>query len=191
MEWDVCHIFTPDLYIKTTLYVHTVTSHCVSCKHVTRTIARTVWVLFCTCVITDSILVDLYPSFGRHSHTWMHTLMHMYTQPHTHAHATHKYTCTFTNTMPHTHTHMHTYHHVHAGWSQFSLYCKPEWSWQDCGDAPSGWGYSRPADQGGKSCSSVNCSVMYIQLQRKHTGQYCLCYLDRDINLKLGVLSSF
>ena len=29
------HTFTPELYIKTTLYVHTVTSHCVSCKHVT------------------------------------------------------------------------------------------------------------------------------------------------------------
>ena len=105
MECDVCHIFTPDLYIKTTLCVHTVTSHCVSCKHVTRTIARTVWVLFCTCVITDSIIVDFYPPFRRHSHTWMHTLMHMYTQPHTHARATHKYPCTFTNTTPHTHMH--------------------------------------------------------------------------------------
>ena len=27
------HIFTPELCIKATLYVHTVTSHCVSCKH--------------------------------------------------------------------------------------------------------------------------------------------------------------
>ena len=65
----MCHIFTPDPYIKTTLYVHTVTSHSVSCKHVTgkkSAIARTVSVLFCTCVITDSILVDLYPPFGRH-----------------------------------------------------------------------------------------------------------------------------
>ena len=34
MEWDVRHIFTPELYIKTMLYVHTVTSHCVSCEHV-------------------------------------------------------------------------------------------------------------------------------------------------------------
>ena len=45
MECDVCHIFTPDLYSKTTLYVHTVTSHCVSCKHVTgkkSAIAKTV-----------------------------------------------------------------------------------------------------------------------------------------------------
>ena len=106
MKWDVRYTFSPELYIKTTCYVNTVTSHCVSCKHVTRTIARTVWVLFCTCVITDSILVDLYPPFRRHSHTWMHTLMHMYTQPHTHARATHKYPCTFTNTTPHTHTHI-------------------------------------------------------------------------------------
>ena len=39
--------------------------------------------MFCTCVITDSTLVDLYPPFGRHLHTWIYTLMNMYTQPHT------------------------------------------------------------------------------------------------------------
>ena len=34
-------------------------------------------------------------------------------------------------------------------------------------------------------------NAVTIQLQRKHIGHYCLCYLDRDINLNLGVLSSF
>ena len=57
-------------------------------------------------LITDSILVDLYPPFWRHWHTWMHTLMHMYTQPHTHALATQKYACTFTHKTPHTHNTM-------------------------------------------------------------------------------------
>ena len=33
MEGEVHHIFTPELYIKTTLYVHTVTSHCVRCTN--------------------------------------------------------------------------------------------------------------------------------------------------------------
>ena len=119
--------------IKATLYVHTVTSHCVSCKHVTRTIARTVWVLFCTRVITDSILVDLYPPLERHWHTWMHTPMHMHTTTHactcntqicmyiyahntTHAHA-HTTPCAcrrHSHTWTHTLMHMYTQPHMHA-----------------------------------------------------------------------------
>ena len=113
MELDVRHIFTPELCIKTTLYVHTVTSHCVSNAHV-HTTTHT-----CTC----------------------NTQICMYIYAHDTAHA-----------------HMHTQHHVHAGWSRSSPWCKPGGSWQDCGDAPSGWGYSRPAEQG-VICSSVTCVV--------------------------------
>jgi len=129
-------------------------------------IAKTVWVLFCACVITDSTLVDLYPPFGRHLHTWMHTLMYMYTQPHKHAHATQKYGGTFTDTTPH--THMHAQHHVHTGWILSSPRCKPGRSWQDCGHTPSGWGYSRPAEQGRKLffChKTVNCCLHALENQ--------------------------
>ena len=66
----------------------------------------------------------------------------------------------------------HTQHHVHAEWRQSSLYCKPEGSWQDCGDAASGWGYSRPADQGGKLLfvllSLVLCHAQYSLYTKHH-----------------------
>ena len=55
---------------------------------------------------SDSILVDLYPPFRRHSHTWMHTLMHMYT-PHTHAHA--KQICMYIYAHDTAHAHAHTH----------------------------------------------------------------------------------
>ena len=88
-----------------------------------------------------------------------HTNAHVHTT--THACTCNTQICMYIYVHNTTHTHMHTQHHVHAGWNQFSLYCKPRGSWQGCGEAPSGWGYSRPAEEGGKLCSSVNCSVMY------------------------------
>ena len=75
-----------------------------------------------------------------------------------HTHPCNTQTCTFTHNH---HAHIHTLHDVHVGWILSSVCCKPRGSWQGCGEAPSGWGYSRPAEQGGKLCSSVNCSVMY------------------------------
>ena len=134
MKWDLCHIFTPELHIKTTLYVHTVTSHCVICRYIIEeksAIVKTVWVLFCICVITDSILVDLYPPFRRHWHTWKHTLM-LIAHNHTPMHMQH----TNMHGTVHSHTQHHTHHHVHAGWRLSSPFCKPGGAWQDSGDSP-------------------------------------------------------
>ena len=58
--------------------------------------------LFFTCVIADSILVDLYPPFRRYLYTFTHTTphtMHMqHTNVHTHLQTPHTHTCTH-NTM--------------------------------------------------------------------------------------------
>ena len=83
-----------------------------------------------------------------------------------HLHTPMQYTNMYIHTQPCT---THTHHHVHAGWILSSVCCEPERSLQGCGEAPSGWGYSRPAEQGGKSCSSVNCSVMYSTLSTPHS----------------------
>ena len=73
----------------------------------------------------------------------------------------------------HTHTHMHKQHHVHAGWILSSLYFKPGGAWQDSGDVPSGWGYSRPAEQGGKLLfallSLMLCHSHYSLYTKYHT----------------------
>ena len=96
--------------------------------------------------------------------TQMLTQLYLYTQPYIHT------THTTNHTQP---PRTHTLHDVHIEWILSSLYCKPGGSLQGCGEAPSGWGYSRPAEQGGKLCSSVNCSVMYSNaLYTKYSTQY-------------------
>ena len=71
------------------------------------------------------------------------------------------------------HTHMHTQHHVHTGWRLPSIFCKPEGSLQDCGDATSGWGYSRPGGQGGRLLLFVHLSLVlchtHYSLYTKYT----------------------
>ena len=97
---EMCGIFSLlyELYIKSKLHVHSVISHCVSCKHVIRkkinnyqsSMSVVLPLVWYTCRFVSP--------FRRH------TLIHMYTQPHTHAHATnicmyihtHNITCTHT-----------------------------------------------------------------------------------------------
>ena len=80
----------------------------------------------------------------------MHTQLPPYATSHTCM-----YIHTYTHTHTHTHTQTHLHHHAHAGWILSSVWCEPEGAWQGCGDAPSGWGYSRPAEQGGKLFMSL------------------------------------
>ena len=141
----MCGIFSLlyELYIKSKLHVHSVISHCVSCKHVIRK-------KFNNCQSSMSVVLPLVWYTCRFVSPFRrHTLIHMYTQPHTHAHGTHKYMHVI-----HTHnitcTHVHTQHHVNAGWILSSLFCKPGGAWQDSGNSPSGWGYGRPTGQGWK-----------------------------------------
>ena len=135
--------------MKSASYAHTVTSHCVSYKHVTgkkmSDCQNCMSVVLCLCDYTCKIVSTILKAL---------TLMNAHTNTHVH---TTSHPCTFTHT---SHTHVHTRHHVHAGWIQSSLYCKPAGSRQDCGDAPSGWGYSRPAEQGGRLFFCHLCRAM-------------------------------
>ena len=141
-----------------------------------------------------SILVDLYPPYRIKALTHMnaHTNAHVHTTTHMHMQHTnmHVHLCT----QHHTRTTM----HVHAGWIQSSVCCKPEESWHDCGDAPSGWGYSGPARQGARllfvhlavTCV-VPCALFIVHLvphnsQRntyecQKTGNCCCCALKNQI----------
>ena len=67
--------------------------------------------------------------------------------------------------LPHTHTH----HHVHTGWIISSYCCKPGGASQNCRETPSGWGNSRPAEQGGKLLLVVHLSLVVFHVQ------YSLC----------------
>ena len=87
-----------------------------------------------------------------------------------------------TNALVHMHNHTpctcNTQHHVPTGWILSSLFCKPAGSWQDCGDAASGWGYSRPAEQGGKVLFvllSLGCAMRIIHCTlstTQHSGKW-------------------
>ena len=101
----------------------------------TLSLFETVWkcsIAFVWLLIHVRTLVNLYPPFWStmaHSNAHTHTTIH-------NLHVTHKYACIFMHTTPHT------------GWILSSPYCKHNGSWQYCGDSPSGWDYSRPAEQG-------------------------------------------
>ena len=105
-----------------------------------------------------------------------------------------------------THTHMCTQHHMHTGWTLSSPHCKPEWSWQDCGDPPSGWGYSRPAGQGWKFFICHLCFAMCIiqctlsttqhsgecEHQKTYPTDNCYWYaLENQIHLCIASMSTF
>ena len=108
-------------------------------------------------------VIDIYTC--RFVSTVRKALTHMNAHINAHVHTT-THTCTCNTQICMyiyaTHTHMHTQHHVQTGWILYSLYCKPARSWQDCGDAPSGWGYSRLAKQGGKLFFCHLCCAMHI-----------------------------
>ena len=87
----------------------------------------------------------MYPPF------WMHW------QNCTHPCSCNTQTCMYIQTQP---PHVHTQHHLHIGWIISSLYCKPGGAWQGCGDTPSGWGYSRPAVEGGGLSLFVHLSLV-------------------------------
>ena len=75
-------------------------------------------------------------------------------QPHTHTHPV---------TPTHAHTHAHMCIHTGGILTTSSRQCGGVW--QDCGDAPSGWGYSGPAKQGGGmwfNFAHLSCAVFIV-----------------------------
>ena len=110
----------------------------------------------------------------------MHMHMLMYTQPHTHTQHTNMY---IHMQLPHTHTHtyIHTHHHVHTGWIISSYCCEPGGAWRDCREAPSGWGYSRPEEQGGKLLLSAHLVFhMQYSLYTKYHKTLRAIWRDRE-----------